>query len=145
MGILGILPAPNTVSQFIGWKVNTWLSSTRLTPLTAWVQASLLSLMQGPCVKSNVNIHFRVFFNVIKWCTFFKNKINLESSITSCNTNKISNGIIITRRLFGGEKKFKFSIVMSGKQNFRKISGLSMTAKLINDTMETRMMAHFYL
>ena len=34
---------------------------------------------------------------------------------------------------------FKSSIVMSGKQNFRKISDvLSMTTKLINDTMETR-------
>ena len=41
---------------------------------------------------------------------------------------------------------FKSSIVMSGKQNFRKISDvLSMTTKLINDTMETRMMAHVYL
>lgn len=34
---------------------------------------------------------------------------------------------------------------MPGKQRFRKISGLSMIAQLIDDTIETRTMAHFYL
>ena len=101
------LPAPNTVSQLIGWKVNTRQSSTRLPPLTAGYKHQWC-----PCSMAHVWSQILIlisdfFFSMIKWCTFFKNKINLGSSITSCNTNKISNGIIITRRLFGGKKKKK--------------------------------------